>query len=92
VRRKYQSVVEQPPGANSNSAPEIDQWLTLVDQPPVNATAPPSGWGRLDDGWLILRKYLANILYYFIFLSPYPIAPKKDDYAKRQCAEQPRVL
>ncbi len=32
--RKYQGVVEQPPGSNSNSGPEIDQWLAFVHQPP----------------------------------------------------------
>ncbi len=28
--RKYRGVVEQPPGSNSNSGPEIDQWLAFV--------------------------------------------------------------
>ena len=32
--RRYQGVVEQPPGTNSNSGPEIDQWLAFVHQPP----------------------------------------------------------
>lgn len=32
--RNYRGVVEQPPGANSNSGPEIDQWLAFVHQPP----------------------------------------------------------
>lgn len=32
--RKYKGVVEQPPGSNSNSGPEIDQWLAFVHQPP----------------------------------------------------------
>lgn len=32
--RRYQGTVEQPPGSNSNSGPEINQWLAFVHQPP----------------------------------------------------------
>jgi hypothetical protein len=32
--RRYQGTIEQPPGSNSNSGPEIDQWLAFVHQPP----------------------------------------------------------
>lgn len=32
--RKYLGTVEQPPGSNSNSGPDIDQWLAYVHQPP----------------------------------------------------------
>lgn len=32
--RKYEGVVEQPPGSNSNTGPYINDWLAFVNQPP----------------------------------------------------------